>query len=151
MPEFESLNLDSVDCANKIRFIAADEFGLNLNMTQTQKILYICYGIELASKKKRLTGEHPRAWPFGPIFPRVHKKLDFLKVPQNPNISFPDEIVSLFKGIIRSFGEIPAGKLSAWSHRKGSPWDLTPKPPEAKWNNIISDDDIFNYFTLLQR
>ena len=43
--EFESLDLDSVDVAQKIRYIAQTEFGLLLNMTQTQKLLYIAYGI----------------------------------------------------------------------------------------------------------
>lgn len=148
--EFESLSLDSVECANKIRFIAAKDFGLNLNMTQTQKLLYIAYGIELARAKTRLTKEHPKAWPFGPVFPNVHRHLDFLEVPKNPSAKFSEEILTLFKEVIAAFGKTPASKLSEWSHAKGSPWDKAPKPPETKWCGEISDDDIFEYFSGLK-
>ena len=135
--EFQALNLNSVDCANKIRLLAARNFRLNLNMTQTQKLLYISYGIELALEKKRLTDERPKAWPFGPVFPNVHRKSDFLIIPDDPKTEFPEEITSLFKDVIAKFGEIPASKLSEWSHSKGSPWDKTPKPPETKWSGEI--------------
>lgn len=50
--EFKNLCLNSVEVAEKIRHIAASEFKLNLNMTQTQKLIYISYGIELARKKR---------------------------------------------------------------------------------------------------
>ena len=144
--EFTELNLNSVDCANKIRLLAARDFRLNLNMTQTQKLLYISYGIELALEKKRLTDEHPKAWPFGPVFPNVHRKSDFLIIPDDPKTEFSKEIVSLFNDVIAKFGKIPASKLSEWSHSKGSPWAKTPKPPETKWSEEISDKDIYEYF-----
>lgn len=60
-------------------------------MTKIHKLLYISYGIFLARENKRLTNEHPQAWPFGPVFPRVHNKVsldippvsvDSLKLPE---------------------------------------------------------------------
>ncbi len=144
--EFKNLCLNSVEVAEKIRHIAASEFKLNLNMTQTQKLIYISYGIELARKKTRLTDEHPRAWPFGPVFPRVHGKVDFSRTPTNPK-SIPDDIAGLLRDVIRAFGRTSATKLSEWSHSKGSPWD---KAPKDKWGEPLSDKDIFEYFSRLK-
>lgn len=42
-----------------------------LNKTQAQKLLYCCYGAILAQFDERLTDEHPKAWPYGPVFPRT--------------------------------------------------------------------------------
>ena len=144
--EFKNLCLNSVDVAEKIRHIAASDFKLNLNMTQAQKLLYISYGIELARAKTRLTDEHPRAWPFGPVFPNVHRKVDFLRVPTNPK-NIPEEIVSLLHAVIKAFGKTSASRLSEWSHSAGSPWD---KAPKDKWGCPLSDDDIFEYFSSLK-
>ncbi len=148
--EFDELNLNSVDCANKIRWIAASKFRLNLNMTQTQKLLYISYGIELARAKTRLTNERPKAWPFGPVFPNVHRRLNFLETPNDPPAKFPEDILTLFNEVITAFGKIPASKLSEWSHSKDSPWDKAPKPPQTKWSGEISDKDIYEYFSGLK-
>lgn len=42
-----------------------------ISKTQAQKLLYCCYGIVLAAFDERLTDEHPKAWPGGPLFPRA--------------------------------------------------------------------------------
>ncbi len=144
--EFESLNLNSIDVAQKIRYIAQEDFHLLLNMTQTQKLLYIAYGIEIARANIRLTDEHPQAWPFGPVFPRVHSKVDFSTTPPNPD-GIPDEIVSLLRDVVKAFGRTSATKLSEWSHSKDSPWDKTPKD---KWGRSLSDSDIREYFSRLK-
>lgn len=144
--EFESLNLDSVDVAQKIRYIAQTEFQLLLNMTQTQKLLYIAYGIEMARANMRLTDEHPQAWPFGPVFPRVHSRVDFSTTPPNPG-EISGEIVGLLRDVVRAFGRTSATKLSEWSHSKDSPWDKTPKD---KWGRPLSDGDIREYFSRLK-
>lgn len=144
--EFKNLCLNSVDVAEKIRHIAASDFKLNLNMTQAQKLLYIFYGIELARAKTRLTDEHPRAWPFGPVFPNVHRKLNLLRVPTNPR-GIPKEIVSLLREVINAFGETTVSRLSEWSYSTGTPWD---KVPKDKWGRPLSDCDIFEYFLSLK-
>lgn len=143
---FKNLCLNSVEVAEKIRHIAASDFKLILNMTQTQKLLYISYGIELARTKTRLTDEHPRAWPFGPVFPNVHRKIDFSRIPTNPK-GISEEIVTLLRDVIKAFGKTSASRLSEWSHSAGSPWD---KAPKDKWGQALSDDDIFEYFSSLK-
>lgn len=58
---------------------------LGINMTKMQKLLYIVYGSYLAVYNKRLTNEHPQAWPFGPVFPTTRNKLlhkDFYEISQ---------------------------------------------------------------------
>lgn len=144
--EFESLGLNSIDVAQKIRYIAQTKFHLLLNMTQTQKLLYIAYGIELARANMRLTDEHPQAWPFGPVFPRVHSHVNFSTTPPNPG-GISDEIVGLLCDVVKAFGRTSATKLSEWSHSKDSPWDKTPKD---KWGRPLSDSDIREYFSKLK-
>lgn len=70
---FTELNFDSIDIAKAIRY-SAKQHNLSVNMTQIQKLMYIIYGTILVIHKERLTTEHPSAWPYGPVFPRVHKK-----------------------------------------------------------------------------
>lgn len=115
--------------------------NVEINATQLQKILYCCYGVFLALSEDRLTSEHPQAWPYGPVFPRVFNAM------RKGKLDLPTEEVSLFTQNISAamkarldqtiefFSQFPAGKLSAWTHIEGSPWDqstehgkLVPKP-----------------------
>jgi len=66
---------DSVTAANYLRAYAYDK-GVNLNVTQVQKLLFLAYGIGLAKFKTKLVGEEPKAWPYGPVFPRARKNFD---------------------------------------------------------------------------
>lgn len=52
--------------AAKYLLSIADNKGVALNTTQTQKLLYIAYGTCLAKHDgHRLLDESPQAWPFG--------------------------------------------------------------------------------------
>ncbi len=146
---FDCLELDSVDVAKAIRYVAHNQ-GLNINMTQINKLLYIAYGTMLVNQKKRLTKEHPSAWPYGPVFPRVHRHIrlsdnitqdayDALKI-KDPSIT------DLLEKVVKTFGKIPATQLSAWSHQLGSPWDIAVKESNGAWNTPIKDEAIYNYF-----
>ena len=148
--KFDERGLDSVDCANEIRFIASSECGLAINMTQTQKLLYIAYGIDLASEKKRLTKEHPKAWPMGPIFQHVHNELDFSKITTDPGDKIPNDVKEFLKEVTKKFVNVPVSRLTAWSCEAGSPWDKATKPPAcSKWDTALSDDDVYEYFSKL--
>lgn len=147
--EFQSWGLDSVDVANAIRY-AGRECGYALNMTQINKLLYMLYGVVLVETKKRLTDETPKAWPYGPVFPRVHTKI---KLQDEINDTFYNKIKDIdesifdnLKNIVETFGRLPATVLSNWSHQENSPWDLAFKRSNGKWNTPLDDQDIFNYF-----
>jgi uncharacterized phage-associated protein len=146
---FTDLGLNSVDVAKAIRY-SAKQKGVYANMTQINKLLYIIYGMQLVQSKQRLTEEHSAAWPYGPVFPRVHKQVklsdeitsqEYDKIKQ----THPD-IVALIDEVVSKFSGLSAGELSEWSHQSGSPWDIAVKNSKGKWNTKLGDDDIYNYF-----
>lgn len=129
----------------------ADEKGMRLNTTQTQKLLYISYGMALAKyDNSRIIDESPQAWPFGPVFPKT-RKIDYVKIrnvndPYYSELKEEEELKLLLSLVIDKFGSIPANKLSDWSHEPNSPWEKTTKIEGFKWGMQISDNDIKQYF-----
>lgn len=146
---FSELNYDSVDIAKAIRY-SAQQQNLSVNMTQIQKLLYIIYGIMLVVRKERLTTEHPSAWPYGPVFPRAHKRVKLSdNITEETYNEIKDKcpfITSIIDQVVRQFGKLPASQLSEWSHQKDSPWDIAVQSSGGKWNTKLDDEDIFNYF-----
>lgn len=146
---FEDIGLDSVIVANAIRY-AAFKKGLSINMTQINKLLYITYGSLLVDKKKRLTEEHPSAWPYGPVFPRVHRLVklsDDITDEAYKQIEAQDpSITQLINDVVNKFGTLSATQLSAWSHQANSPWDIAVKESNGAWNTKLDDEIIYNYF-----
>ena len=125
---------------------------LYYNNTKIQKLLYCCYGCALAELGGRLCDEYPRAWQFGPVFPRVFKYISrggdiLLK-------HIPGEIsgkpAELIERVVEFFGHFTAKSLSKWSHLEGSPWDEVinrlAEEPGAGLGNFIPDDLIADYF-----
>ncbi len=45
--------------------------GIEYNNTKIQKLLYCAYGILLAWAGEHICDEYPRAWDYGPVFPKV--------------------------------------------------------------------------------
>lgn len=152
--KFDALNLDSVECANYIRYIAANKFGLNLNMTQVQKILYMAYGITLSAYKTQLTDERPQAWPLGPIFANVHEYTDFRYTPRKPTDELPNTTVRLFEKLIGDFGETNDRVLSMWSCNpdKRNPWiKAKPRFFWQKWGKYMSNTAIYYWFQSMKQ
>lgn len=152
--KFDALNLDSVECANYLRYVAAKKFGLNLNMTQVQKLLYMAYGIALSAYKIRLTDERPQAWPFGPIFANVHEYTDFRYIPKKPTDPLPNETVRLFEKLLRKFGKTDDRTLSMWSCNpdRRNPWvKAKPRFFWQKWGKYMYDTDIYYWFKLVEQ
>jgi uncharacterized phage-associated protein len=99
----------------------------------------------------RLCDEYPRAWQYGPVFPRVfqymHKGKDLLSI--NPP-EFDPRAEDLIIEVVKTFGVYTAQSLSEWSHSKGSPWDtvvnVLADDPGGGLGNFIPDDLIADYF-----
>ena len=144
----ENTELDSVDVA-KVVLAEAKSRNLRLNMTQLQKLLYIVYGTSLVILGRRPFVEHPKAWPFGPVFPRTRRKLsDEVKkwnVDTCPE-SVPDELRQIVCKVVENFGTWTSGQLVDWSHRIGGPWDVVTHRSGFKWADEIPDDETRDYF-----
>ena len=147
--KFQTVGIDSVTAANAIRY-SAEQRGINANMTQINKLLYIAYGSLLVFEKKRLTKEHPCAWPYGPVFPSVHRMVKLSDdITQSAYNSLKAEYphgAALIDGVVNKFGRCTAARLSAWSHSENSPWDLAVKSSNGVWNTRLDDEQIYDYF-----
>lgn len=80
-----TLQLDSIRLAELIRWVTYDKYKVWLNKTQLQKFMYISYGVYLAITENRIFDDDtPKAWPFGPVFPRINKKINLDIEPSEP-------------------------------------------------------------------
>lgn len=150
--------LNSIDYSDLISWTAYHKYGVLLNKTQMQKLLFMCYGWYIAATGKPLfTDDTPKAWPFGPVFPRVNKRF----IPGVPPKGFSEEKKREFLNdhtsmgivikIVEKYHNVSAHDLSEWSHQEGGPWHQTiygkdEKNTSIKWNQIISDEIIKDYF-----
>lgn len=142
---------NSVALANYIVAYANDKHFV-INMTKLQKLLYITYGVYLAVTGKRLTNEHPQAWPYGPVFPTTRNKLlkkDLESIRFGEDEDMPNDVKSCVRLVFNTFGVYNASYLSAWSHRPNSPWDLTQRSMGFTWGDRIPDEYIMDYFKTL--
>lgn len=153
----ETYKYNSVTMARLIVAYANDN-GFSINMTKAQKLLYIAYGLYLAVNKKRLVNEHPQAWPYGPVFPTTRNKLlkvDMYAIRMNDEelaeMAKDEDAMGLLDLVFRSFGNWTASELTGWSHKEGSPWDITVNTENFRWGDTISDDDINYYFSSILR
>lgn len=141
------MKYDSIDFAAHIARLCA-KFGYNYNNTKIQKLLYCCYGCVLAKYEERIVNEYPRAWKYGPVFPRVfnfiHKKRNLLERQKITDI--PAEKSAFIEDVIKMFGQYNAVPLSNWTHQEGSPWDTVVNKMGEGLLGFIPDDIIKDYF-----
>lgn len=151
--------LTSINYGRLIQYTSQKLHLQMLNKTQVNKILFYVYGRYLAvTGKKLFTDDTPKAWPYGPVFPRVNKRTNPSEV-----IKLTKEEVYLFKAdelaieiVVAAVGKMhkmSAVYLTEWSHQEGSPWRRTlydgMEPGKQRaWNTEIPDDYIKEYFTL---
>lgn len=131
----------------------ANEHNVSINLTKTQKLLYIAYGANLVLEKDRLCNEHPQAWPYGPVFPKTRDKLLKLDLSlitmdckQLESVKDDEYLSELIQFVFSGFGDKTAGQLTAWSHSANSPWDITTRLSRFKWGMSIPDMYIQHYF-----
>lgn len=91
--------------------------------------------------------ESPQLYAYGPVFPIVHKKFDSIKNYEGAEIiSVSDQKTKkILEETVRKWGDISAGRLSAFSHMEGSTWDILVKNG-AKWKTEIDLNYIKVYF-----
>lgn len=141
---------DSVLVANCLLALA-NEKGIILNTTKVQKLLYMAYGFLLADKDRIIIDEQPKAWPFGPVFPKTRKKANFFKIQKISDSEFSEiredsELTDCLNKIIDKFSGYTATQLSNWSHDPKGPWQKTVDIECFEWNTPISNDYIKEYF-----
>lgn len=141
--------MDSLLWAALIQWLAYYKFGVRVNSTQLQKLMFICYGVVLAKYEIKLFADDtPKAWPFGPVFPRSYKRFKAVRPLSNEEkglLSQNPEILQQVVELVRDYCHHSATRLSQWSHRPDGPWDETVKINPG-WNREIPDQLIHDYF-----
>ncbi|WP_295915543.1 Panacea domain-containing protein [uncultured Alistipes sp.] len=153
MPEFK---YTSIDIAQMLRWQAYKTQNVLLNKTQLEKLLYITYGIYAALTGIRLCDEYPKAWPFGPVFPRVAKHVDLDVQPKEymtKEYEADSDLKKAVDFVIKTYSHTTAKVLSAWSHEEDGPWyqtmykvDEQGSKIESAWNAPIDFNLIKDYF-----
>lgn len=136
----------------KYMFAIACNHKTILNVTKVQKLLYILYGNFLAKFDIRIVDESPKAWPYGPVFPKTRENIDYNKLldlsdPEFYEISKDEVLTKALHTLVNRFADLSASKLTDWSHSEDSPWDKTTKHDKFKWNDPIPDEYIKEYFS----
>ena len=120
MPEFSSS-----DVVAYILYKVSQE-NHRISLTQTQKLLYCCYGIVMAKFNERLTDEHPKCWPFGPVFLNTLNDIDNHNIKVKGAVQFiaecPKEWLEWIDRTIKAFWDYSDKALVKWSIRPETPW-----------------------------
>lgn len=141
--------IDSVLLARYIIQQAQKKGIYDMSITKLQKLLYAFDGGMLANDIN-IVNENCKAWQYGPVYPKVFKKInpdDFekdyskLEFPEITNSKYKNEIEAMVNAVLDVFGKYTAVQLSSWSHMEGSPWSQT------AINQIIPKELIKEYFT----
>lgn len=149
------MELQSLDYTRLISWIAYNKHNTILNKTQMQKLLFMCYGVYLTKHNKPLfSDDAPKAWPFGPVFPRSYRR--YMEIPPSDlttedksNFLKDKDMLIEITRIVDSYYSYSANALSEWSHQKGSPWSTTVfsnGDNSVVWNKVIDNDVIRDYF-----
>ncbi len=140
--------MKTLEIAKDIVFLC-NKNGYEVNNTKIQKLLYLFVGFCLINGIEEIydMDEKPKLWPYGPVFPKVHKKFEAIKDIKRDKIESisDEEAINILEKTVEKWGSVPAGKLSSWSHSEGSPWHLMVQE-EAKWNTEMNLDLIRIYF-----
>ena len=72
--------MKSIDIAKDIVSLCKKN-SHEFNNTKIQKLLYLFVGFCLINDVKEIYSidEFPRLWPYGPVFPKVHKRYDSIR------------------------------------------------------------------------
>ena len=153
--------LTSIDYARLIQYAAQKLHMTRLNRTQINKILFYVYGVCYADFDKPLfEDDTPKAWPYGPVFPIVNKKINPDEIVQpfgNETIhefNKHPQVLQLVKNAVDAMYNMSAVALTKWSHQEGSPWyetlyikdDSGNITGQKKWNTPIDAELIKKYF-----
>ena len=147
--EVSSCELDSVILAKSLRHMAVIE-GIDLTQSQIQTILYIAYGVRLATKNERLTSEHPQMWQYGPVFPRAYNRLrkdstDGIDEYYSLKTDHPN-IFKYLENCFRRYAWTKACILTSPHLSEGSPWSDTRRSNPDRWGVRIEDELIREWF-----
>lgn len=145
--------MTSLDYAKLISWLGWHRHGVIFNKTQVQKLLFICFGVELAMGREIFNDDTPRLFPFGPVFPISYRRsvTGFIPVlSEEEKTEFASEPLTLknISGLVARFCHVSATQFTRWSHQHGTPWHRTLSEQEhLEWGAEIKREYVKDYFT----
>jgi uncharacterized phage-associated protein len=144
------LMLDSIEFARYIiaRANQTQTDPIQIDEAKLHKLVYICDGYLCAAGIK-LMRESPRAWNFGPIYPRLHKHYRQVAKPcKETTIKELNKanVMSVVDKVLTTYGNQSNQALALWSIRPGSPWQNALERAWGSMNSPINKNDMQAYF-----
>lgn len=120
---------------------------------KAQKLLYYAQGWSFAKLGKQLFDENFEAWQYGPVIPRLYKRLKVFESKQiklkDNDIDldiFDDKQRQLLISVYKTYGQFSAWKLRDMTHQE-SPWKDAFRQGEL--DILIPKNSIRDYFVKL--
>lgn len=138
------------ECAQKNFFV---------NLTKIQKLVFCVYGAVLATSGERICKDHPKAWPHGPVFPRIYKYTKrhadgiveaLMSHEENLTSILNERQKKIIDTTLNFFGRYNAGTLVNWTHDEAGPWFKSTNGGKVLQKEI-PDNLISDYFKTLIR
>lgn len=123
---------------------------------QLLKLVYLSHGWMLGLYSRPLIQDAVQAWEYGPVVPSVYHRYKkygggFIKdVPDSEPTDFSAKERQVMRQVWEQYGELTGLRLSALTHQRDSPWDITRRTVglgEAISNDLIEQ----HYHQLAQR
>lgn len=115
--------------------------GGEITHLKVQKLVYYCEAWMLAIHGRSIIRQDVQAWQYGPVIDdlyyslRHHKKAPITElIARASNVELDNDESDIVSRVYTQYGAKSAYNLSAMSHLKDSPWDIT----RRKWGNISS-------------
>ena len=121
---------DSIDVAAYVTKECAQK-NFFVNLTKIQKLVFCVYGAVLATSGERICKDHPKAWPHGPVFPRIYKYTKrhadgiveaLMSHEENLTSILNERQKKIIDTTLNFFGRYNAGTLVNWTHDEDGPW-----------------------------
>lgn len=144
--------MTSLDYAKLIRWLGWHRNGVILNKTQVQKLLFICYGVELAAGHIMFEDDSPKMFPFGPVFPRSYRRTASTPIPELSEVEKEDftkepSTLKNIASLVARYCHVSATQFTRWSHQDGTPWHRTlSEQTHLEWGVEINQEYVREYF-----
>ena len=149
---------DSIDVAAYVTKECAQK-NFFVNLTKIQKLVFCVYGAVLATSGERICKDHPKAWPHGPVFPRIYKYTKrhadgiveaLMSHEENLTSILNERQKKIIDTTLNFFGRYNAGTLVNWTHDEDGPWFKSTNRGKVLQKEI-PDNLISDYFKTLIR
>ena len=149
---------DSIDVAAYVTKECAQK-NFFVNLTKIQKLVFCVYGAVLATSGERICKDHPKAWPHGPVVPRIYKSTKrhadgiveaLMSHEENLTSILNERQKKLIDTTLNFFGRYNAGTLVNWTHDEDGPWFKSTNGGKVLQKEI-PDNLISDYFKTLIR